>query len=445
MSEEKLYKTKPLKSWGKAKELRENYYKRYVTIKEQGGIRWGGSAWTFDALPQGLGDDVANLTSEPYGAAIAANPKFARECFEAVEAKGYARDLCAYMRAYWGSVLLNKYAFDGPFPKPDFILQTGICCSHGKWYQQVSEFEGGIPYHALDVSVGPYDELTESKRKYLENQCYDSIDFMERVTGRKYDDERLIQAVYNECRGTSLWAEICHLNQAVPAPLDEKSMYSLYVLLSLQKSSKAFADFYEELRDEVKERVKEGIAAVPNERARVFTDSQPPWSFLKMYRYLEQYGVVSVGSIYTFALLGIWDLEYHDNGHVDFRPAVTPQQKGIVLKSREDAIRTYVDWNLKKVLWTNFYNVHAKTDYVISMVKDWKCDGVILHYNRGCEGTSLGIAENRLGLLKAGIPVVSYEGNMGDESEFDESSTLSRIDAFMESLNLKKMNLVGKF
>jgi benzoyl-CoA reductase subunit B len=66
------------------------------------------------------------------------------------------------------------------------------------------------------------------------------------VTGRKCDDELLIRAVKNEMRATSLWAEICLLNQNKPAPLDEKTMYSLYVLATLHKSSQWCADFYQE-------------------------------------------------------------------------------------------------------------------------------------------------------------------------------------------------------
>ncbi len=73
-----------------------------------------------------------------------------------------------------------------------------------------------------------------------------------------------------------------------------------------------------------------------------------------------------------------------------------------------------------------------------TIVREWEVDGVILHFNRGCEGLSLGIAENRLGLAAAGIPVMSYEGNMGDEREFDFERTRNRIDAFMELLGLKR-------
>jgi benzoyl-CoA reductase subunit B len=73
-----------------------------------------------------------------------------------------------------------------------------------------------------------------------------------------------------------------------------------------------------------------------------------------------------------------------------------------------------------------------------AIAKHWKVDGIILHYNRGCEGLTVGIAENRLGLLNRGFKVMTYEGNMGDEREFDEKATETRIDIFLDSLGLKR-------
>jgi len=58
--------------------------------------------------------------------------------------------------------------------------------------------------------------------------------------------------------------------------LDEKTIYSLYVFGTMEKSNGEFADFYDELYDEVKDRVDRGIAAVENEVARVMIDTQPP-------------------------------------------------------------------------------------------------------------------------------------------------------------------------
>jgi benzoyl-CoA reductase subunit B len=431
------YPTESLKCWNKAKELRQRYYEDYATAHERGGIRWAGGAWSFDAIPMGLGNDVYPLTSEPYAASIAFDRDLSKRCLEATEAKGYARDLCSYMRNYWGSVLLNEYAFGGPFPKPDFIWQDHVCCSHAKWYQVVRDLEGGdIPYYCVDVAIGPYNEINgrQHRVRYVVDQMHEGIEFLERATGREYDDGLLIEAVQNECRSTSAWAEISVLNKTVPAPLDEKTMYSLYVLGTLHKAGKEVADFYEELRDEVRDRVARGIAAIPNESCRVITDTQPPWGFLKIFRYMEKYGCISVGSLYTFALIGVWE----DKPDGSWGPRTTPMEAGTPMETRDQALQILADWNLSKPEWQHFYSPQIKSELMLRIAKEWKLDGVMLHYNRGCEGLSLGIAENRLALIEAELPVMVFEGNMGDESEFDEAATKNRIDSFMESLGIKR-------
>jgi benzoyl-CoA reductase subunit B len=431
------YPTERLGCWEKAKELRRRYYENYAKAHDKGGIRWAGGAWSFDAVPMGLGDDVYSLTSEPYAASIAFDRDFSKRCLDATESKGFARDLCSYMRNYWGSVALNEYAFGGPFPKPDFIWQDHVCCSHAKWYQVVNDLEGGdIPYYCVDVAVGPYQDLRgrEHRVRYVVDQLHEGIAFLEQATGRKYDDELLIQAVKNECRATSTWAEISALNKAVPAPLDEKTMYSLYVLGTLHKASKEIADYYEELRDEVADRVARGIAAVPNESCRVMTDTQPPWGFLKIFRYMEKYGCISVGSLYIFALIGVWE----DKPDGSWGPRTTPMELGTPMDTRDQALSILADWNLSKPEWQHFYSPKIKSDLMLRIAKEWKLEGIMLHYNRGCEGLSLGIAENRLALIEAGFPVMVFEGNMGDEREFDEAATQNRIDSFMESLGVMR-------
>ena len=428
------YKTEPLKCWQKAKELRLKYYKEYQEAHKKGGIRWTGGAWSFDAIPAGLGRDVYNITGEPYAASIAFDKKLSLECLEAAEAKGWARDLCSYMRNYWGSMYLGKYAFGGEYPDPDFCFQDHICCSHGKWYQHVAEYKG-IPYFCIDVSVGPYDELDKNRLLFVVNQMHEAIEWLEKTTGRKYQDKLLIEAVENETRSTSTWAEICCLNMAKPAPLDEKTMYSLYVHGTLAKHSKEVADFYEELRDEVKYRVDNRIAAVPGEKCRLMSDTQPPWGFLKIFRYLEKFGAVSVGSLYTFGLIGIWETKPDGS----WGPKTTPMQMGEKIASRDQALRVLADWNLSKPEWQHFYDPNLKTEMMLQIVKQWQLDGVMLHLNRGCEGLSCGIMENRLGIAKAGVPVMTFEGNMGDEREFDEKRVVERIDSFMETLGVEIM------
>jgi len=434
------YKTKRLECWGKAKELRQQFYRDFAEAKERGGIRYAGGAWQLDSIPMGLGDDVYPLAGEPYGASVGNDPAASLRLQEATESKGFARDLCAYMRNEWGSVLLNEYYFGGEWPTPDFIYMNHICCSHAKWYQVLRDLEKEtfgkeVPLFVADVSVGPYDTLDDAKIDYVAGQYLDAIEWMEKVTGRKYDDEKLFQAVYNECRSTSLWAEVCSLNQTVPAPIDEKSMYSLYVLGTIHKAAKEVADFYQELRDEVRDRVDNQIAAVANERFRIMSDSQPPWSFLKIFRYLEDFGVVSIGSYYTFTLIGIWDT-LPDGTLV---PAKTPQEQGITFKSREDAVRFIVQWNLKKLHWEPFFDSRLRAKRVVQIAKQWKVNGMAMHLNLGCEGTTIGNLESRLALIKAGIPVLTYEGNMADDRQNDDAGTLRRLDIWMKRFGLEKL------
>ena len=438
----KEYPTELLKCWDEAKSLRAHYYENYLSAHEKGGLRWGGGVWSFSSIPAGLGKDVYSITGEPYGANIAFFKDFAAQCHDATEAAGFPRTLCSYMRNYWGSILLDKYILASGkivegHPAPDFLWQNQICCSHSKWYQIVKWLEKKkgkeIPMYSVDVSVGyELGPLEDYKVDYIVAQLNDGIDWLEKVTGREYNDKLLCEAVWNEMRSTYLWAEICALNQAIPAPLDEKSIYALYVLGTLMKHRPECVAFYQTLKDEVEDRVRRGVAAVKYERFRVITDTQPPWGFLKIFREMEKYGVVSVGSLYSYGLVGMW--EYSPDGM--WTPKPLPQKKP---RTREEALKAIVEWTLNRPEWAHFYKPELKTKMISDIVNQWKVNAVVLHYNRGCEGLTMHIAENRLGLMEKGIHVFTFEGNMGDEREFDLPGTLARFNTFFESIGLKKL------
>ncbi len=442
ITKKNLYPTEPLKTWAEAKYLRNKYYQDFVDAPKAGGLRVSGSGTMYFSLLGGLGRDVYTLTGEPYSATAAYHQDFSTECMEAVEKAGIARDLCGYLRNYWGGVLLDKMIMpDGtvisPWPKPNFFFTSHYCCSHAKWYEWCREQEGNLPMYGIDVPWHPFVyEATEERINYIVQQAMEGIEWMEKVTGRKYDDELLKEAIEYEARSSYFWAETCLLNQAVPAPLDEKTIYSLYVFNTLCPQRKEIADFYERVRDEVAERVHKGIAAWPYERFRYVTDSQPPWAFLNVFRHLERaYGAVSIGSLYSYALEVNWDLD-QDNNLV---PARTPQMLGAKMDTREDAVRAYVAFKLKNGLLCRWYDSELTSGIMIKMVQAWKAQAVVMHLNRGCEGTAMGQMENRLDLMKAGIPVLTFEGNMGDYREFDLARTMSRIESFFESLGIERV------
>ena len=339
--------------------------------------------------------------------------------------------MCAYMRNYWGSMFLNRYYHGGTFPKPDFCLQMNVCDSHSKWWQQVSEYYG-VPYFSIEVPVVYRKREFKEGVEYLASQLHEAVEWMSKITCRPYDDEKLIEAARNECLSQALWGEICLLNRNIPAPLDQKALFTLYVICVLIRHKKESVEFYRMLKEEVEDRVEHGIAALATERCRLLDDCQPPWSMLEIYRYLEKFGAVTIGSLYSFSLSGTYEV---GEDHSLSRKKL-PEEEGIQIKSRDEALRLMAKWYMERPVNGDLFFPEEKSSFMLKAVDQWRCNGVIMHLNRGCELFCTGVMENKIALQQAGVPVLTYEGNMGDKREIDKAGIFSRIDSFMESVGL---------
>jgi len=287
----------------------------------------------------------------------------------------------------------------------------------------------------LDLGIADITEKkTQRKIEYFTEQLFDCVEWLEKVLGRRFDEEKFKTAFLNTTLTGKLWAEICCLNKAIPAPFDQKSQYTFFAFPLLAPHREETVALYKELLDELKWRVENQIAAVATERCRLFHDGQPPWGFLKIFRYMEKYGAVCVGGIYGFSLGATWDWD-------QMKPAKTPQERGVPLDSREELIRAYAEWYIKNYIAQNMlFSPSWKAETYLKTMKEWAIDGLLIHLNRGCEGWAFGQLEMRLGIVKAGYPVLTYEGNMSDNREFDESQTLDRLEAFLQSLGLRRLS-----
>src|SRR3989337_3126578 len=94
----KEWQTRPLECWNKLRELRARFYQNAATANEDGKILVTGSTAAPYQLVLGLGDDVIFLGGEPYGASVAFDEEFSMQSMQASEERGYARDMCGYMR-----------------------------------------------------------------------------------------------------------------------------------------------------------------------------------------------------------------------------------------------------------------------------------------------------------------------------------------------------------
>ena len=430
------YRTEPLDCYKKGKELRLDHFRDVITAKEKGKLLVSGSVTLggFE-IPAGLGDVIC-FADDAYAVTMTTNPTFSKDAYAAAEAKGFSRDICGYTMNYIGSMFLDRSLFGGDFPKADFIFTAQNCDARGKWSQIVADHLG-IPFFVFERPCGRAGQGTRERIDYLVDQFNEGIEWMEKITGRRYDDEKLIEATRNFFRSAKLWGEIWLLNRTVPAPIDARSLISLMAAAIWRRHEKAGVDFLEILRDEIEYRVDNEIAASPTENCRLLLDNAPPFAAMPMLRETQaKYGIVWLGTMVYAGLYG--ELEILEDGTVVV--AKTPEERGVVFRERNDAIRAIAEVTERSWLEQRIaFPTDVNSSY-ISLAKYLRADGILLDVNRGCPANSASAPERKFAFMDAGFPVTMYESNSSRPGDVDLRMIGIVIENLIENLmGLKKL------
>jgi len=422
------YQTKPLDCWQLSKELRAKFYQEIWTAKQEGKTLCIALGLLSNSIPTAFPDTVfAEMAS--YFTVVANNPELAIQCAEASTARGYPVDICHATQLVWGSMFLDHGPF-GTFIRPDLCLQLHFCETQGKSSQVMSEHYG-IPYFCIDAPLIPPDRGTDHFKKNLVDQMQEAIEWMENVTGKKFNDEAFVHGVRNEWEATVLWAKICDLNKNIPAPLDLRMLSSLMAPLFLKGNSDETVNYLRILHDEVQDRVKNQIAALGTERCRLLHEGVPPFYFLRFFRIPEKYGAIFVGSSLEFGSRGAFEREKDGS----WRVAKTPEEQGMPMKTRKDALDALAHYMVTNAFMRTLV-VLGKAEEQVKRVEDWHVDGIVFHCDRGCQALPAGMPEARLALKEKGVPTMVYEASHGDPRELTEAQVVDRLEGFMESLGL---------
>ena len=430
------WETRPLEFWGKAKELRAGWQKSIESVEKvvgQGNTYGFGCDWSA-AFPA-----LTIIEDNPVGAMMQnKNEPYARKARLASEVRGWGREICGYQGNCWGGQFLG-YIEDGtPWPRRKLVVPMPcVCDQHAKRGQQARDFEN-MPQWMADMMVyfGPFDEARNAPM--MEHKVYCSlrtVNDVERIFGQKCDDEMLVKLMEGNKEITAYREEICLLMaRTIPTPLSVKDLYSVYTIGGLTKvDPQATIDFWKLVRDEVKWRVDNQIAAVGNERFRWIEAHPPSWHFMKYYRYMEDYGAVCLGSQY--ANTGMQ--EFKPDGSVGLRdnfeyPEDTP------IKTREDIVRY---GSTREARSLNYFKMdeYLRRDGIVEFAKINRADGALLAIWRHGVGCTLTRKEQAMYLKEAGLSVMHYEGSQpGDRTDLDEKRFLDQLDAWMQSLGLRK-------
>ncbi len=429
-----LYKSRPLDCWPKAVELRDRHIREALTARERGKKLALISTDAMHALYAGF-PDVVGFQLEAWAIHLGRFPVLARRCSEVAEQAGYGKDFCGYSRLYLGSQLANINPYGGDFPRPDFAVGIAACQTVGKWFDEAARY-GKIPSFVQE-------EPTNIRREKLQPHLLDfltegflkTIEFLEKVTGKEIDEEKFIEATYNQCTSYILWAQICELNKTIPAPLSLRWMYTLFVPAHQSPCYKDTVEFCKILKDEVEDRVKNDIAALPTERFRLLHFANPPAFFMELFKVTDKYGAVFVGSptVFTMGSAYIWK----EDGTLGIKQH--PKEKGIVLKNKEDCCRLLAEWRLNCTFFQSYYFPHRLQDYIY-MMKAWHANGGVMHMDRSCQGQSMGLMEIKNALQREGFRTIHYEGSNVEPVDFDANQIIDRLESYMESLGLEKLD-----
>jgi benzoyl-CoA reductase/2-hydroxyglutaryl-CoA dehydratase subunit BcrC/BadD/HgdB len=292
-----------------------------------------------------------------------------------------------------------------------------------------------IPYFYIDVP--PDDFNLETAYRYLVDQLDDCLEWMSKVTGREINDELVIEGVRNEWKSRKLWGQVQEFQKAIPAPLDSRHLQSLLVPGTMVKQKQECVDFYGMLLDEVKHRVDKGISALGIEQSRLLYEWMVPWYYLQIHRYPLKYGAVFIHGTIP-AAWAVWDMAADGTWTV----ADTPEERGLPMRTRRDALRAMAEIYLEKTPGVHWYRTSegdkAEND-VLGRARDWHADAVIFHQDQGCRAAQVGQSEIRMRLQKESIPVMAFEASQCDFRVFSEAEVLDRFDAFLENMGLTSL------
>jgi len=279
-----------------------------------------------------------------------------------------------------------------------------------KWFQVASRTYKA-PFYVLDtpynIGGGDSDHIDKEHIEYYKTQLSELFAFLENQTGTRLDKYKLSQTLAISNWTSKLWTEIQDLRKNIPCPMDARDAFSAVFFMLSTPGSESAVDFYTQLRDELRERVKDGIGAIENERFRLIWDNLPPWYNLKIFEYLNSLGAVVVAEVFSHTWTGNLDPE----------------------NPYESLARKYLP---------NMANstIQRRVNIILDLVRDFHVNGVILPTNWGCRMMSIGETIVRDTVYKKlGVQSLIIDLDSSDPRVTGETQLKERLATFLETIS----------
>ncbi len=335
------------------------------------------------------------------------------------EEMGYSSDNCAYVKCDAGFTAEGGIGKDAKIPTPNLIVCNFVGCNvYIKWFEHCAEYLKA-PLFMIDVPFLREDEMRKEDLTYVVAQLKELIAMCEKITGKKFDIDKLREVCDHSKRAEEGWARAKDLCKNSPAPFDAYfDSINMMGPINVLRGTRDAADFFDAAVLEFEEAVAERRGPLPEEKFRIVVEGPPPYPYYRAFRDLfAAWGAVSVQSTYS-TVGGIWEWGYR---HDSRRPLESIAEHMIVhnicnrpLLKRYDQIQRYVE--------------------------EWKADALVIHSIKSCRLFSAGQGDMRDYFTnKLGVPTLMVESDLEDPRYYAHAQMKNRIDAFFESLEHRRL------
>jgi benzoyl-CoA reductase subunit B len=353
--------------------------------------------------------------------------RVAHDYLNQAEDYGYSPDICGYVKADIAVQLRGGEHPMGRIPKPSLAVLTNACNTYIKW-AEIWERLYHIPMFVLDVpgtraaetQTWPGDPDFENDCAYVVAQIKELIALCEQVTGKKFDIDRLREALSYANAMSRGWKRVLELNRTRPSLFNALTDGTIYLgVANGFRGTKAGADYFDQLVEEMEYKAAHGIGTLTDEKYRLVFVGVPCYPIFRRFNELfTEWGGTFVNSTYLWFAAGGANLGFE-----------------YCLEHPLESLAEGVLMSVRDAMDSMFYQDQA----LAQMIDSFRVDGVVYHPIKSCRTVSTGLADGRRALMASrDIPSLFIESDMMDRRVVSEAQLKNRIDAFFEGLAARK-------
>jgi benzoyl-CoA reductase/2-hydroxyglutaryl-CoA dehydratase subunit BcrC/BadD/HgdB len=346
--------------------------------------------------------------------AMLGSSRMATDLIPYANAIGYSPEICSYLTADIGAYLKNVTPLSKVYPdikripKPDvLVFNTNQCREVQDWFAWYAN-EFNVPLFGISTprTVG---EITNAHITFIAEQMERLVEDLEKVSKTSYDLNKFKDILSLSRKCSDLWKKVLDTAANVPSPFTffdgTIHMGPAVVLRGTQQA----IDYYNILLSELNERITNGIAAVDDERYRLYWEGMPIWGRLRHYSELfASLKVCVVASTYCNS----WIFSAFDEKD-PFRSMAKAYLELFIVRSDE-----------------------YKESYIKKMKDFFKIDGIIFHDAKTCPHNT----NSRYGMpqrieVELGVPNLVINGDLNDTRCLSDEQSRVAIEAFIEQLS----------